>query len=530
MEEHTAKIIKGPYRVLLSIVLFLQMANCNVVGQIFSFFFVEPIVECDEKYVSETTYQCDLSKMCEDKVNIKIIDALTFKNWSTTFRLYCDTSGYKVIVQTIYFVASGLFPLCLSNLPDRFGRMKMLNVMMIAMLGAFVLVIFDYKVCHCISMFFCGGLIMIYNLESQIITEYYSSKARGIITGIFMAAIPIFAIGFILLFYYAKNLMYFWYILIGLQVICILIVSIFFVESPLWYLSLNKKEEALAQLKKVAKINRKMVEYEEIEVLINEKTEETEKTEESEEETGNQTVREEQKESTIKKEKTAYTMLDVFRFPSTRKIVFLVAPYWTAVLLFDFTVFLNLEKSGSNVYIHGIVVFASCTASALISGGLADWLGRKKMLILSVFFSCVPYVFTPLLSQYENLFYLETALLFLSCISIETAFTVVIIYATEVFPTSIRSTASGCLYLCSRLGAIAAPFTVQYLKNPQYVVSGILVATLFLVWNLKETKGAKLEEDVEEKRNETKPLLGEEVKTTDSKNVSEKNESDIRSE
>ena len=113
------------------------MANCNVVGQILSFFFVDPIVECDEKYVSETTYQCDLSAMCKDKVDIKYIDALTFKNWATTFKLYCDTSGYKVIVQTIYFVASGLFPLCLSNLPDRFGRMKMLNVMMMAMLGAF---------------------------------------------------------------------------------------------------------------------------------------------------------------------------------------------------------------------------------------------------------------------------------------------------------------------------------------------------------------------------------------------------------
>lgn len=524
MEEHTAKLIKGPYRVLLSIVLFLQMANCNVVGQILSFFFVDPIVECDEKYVSETTYQCDLSAMCKDKVPIKHIDALTFKNWATTFELYCDTSGYKVIVQTIYFVASGLFPLCLSNLPDRFGRMKMLNVMMMAMLGAFVLAIFNYKVCHCISMFFCGGLIMIYNLESQIITEYYSSEVRGIITGIFMAAIPIFAIGFILLFYYVKDLMYFWYILVGLQVICILIVSVFFVESPLWYLSLNKKEQALAQLKKVAKINRKMAEYEEIEKLINEKSEQ------GEEEKTNEITEGEQKEPLVKKEKSAYNMLDVFRFPSTRRIVLLVAPYWTAVLLFDFTVFLNLEKSGSNVYIHGIVVFASCTASALISGGLADWLGRKKMLILSVFFSCIPYVFTPLLSQYESLFYLETALLFLSCISIETAFTVVIIYATEVFPTSIRSTASGCLYLCSRLGAIAAPFTVQYLKNPQYVVSGILAATLFLIWRLKETKGLKLEEDIEEKRNENKPILEDEQKPIDNKNVTEKNESDIRSE
>ena len=366
--------------------------------------------------------------------------------------------------------------MCLSSLPDKFGRMRMLNIMMILLLCAFILVLYNNKVVHCISMFFCGGLIMIYNLESQIITEYYSSEVRGVITGIFCAAIPVFAIGFILMFYYLKDLTYFWYTLIGLQVLSILIVSIFFVESPLWYLSLNKKEEALEQLHKVAKINGKLSEYEEIEKIINDAS---------------------LNQSDEKKE--SYSMLDVFKFKSTRKVVFLVAPFWTAVLLFDFTVFLNLEKSGSNIYIHGIVVFISCTASALIAGGLADWLGRKKMLVLSVLFSCIPYVFTPYCSQHESLFYVETVLLFMACISIETAFTVVIIYASEVFPTSIRSTASGCLYLCSRMGAIAAPYTVSYLQYPQYLVSGILIVTLFLIAQLKETKGLKLETDVEEK-------------------------------
>ena len=73
--------------------------------------------------------------------------------------------------------------MCLSSLPDKFGRMRMLNIMMILMLCAFILVLYNNKVVHCISMFFCGGLIMIYNVESQIITEYYSPKVRGIITG-----------------------------------------------------------------------------------------------------------------------------------------------------------------------------------------------------------------------------------------------------------------------------------------------------------------------------------------------------------
>ena len=144
-------------------------------------------------------------------------------------------------------------------------------------------------------------------------------------------------------------------------------------------------------------------------------------------------------------------MLDVFRFKSARKIVSLVGVLWPSVMFFDFTVFLNLEKSGSDVYLHRIVVFIASAVAALIAGALADYFGRKKVLIASIFMSCIPYVITPYCSQHENLIIVETILLFISCISIETAFTVVVIYASEVFPTSIRSTASGCLYLFSRI-------------------------------------------------------------------------------
>ena len=60
------------------------------------------------------------------------------------------------------------------------------------------------------------------------------------------------------MFYYLKDLRYFWYSLIGIQVASIMIVSIFFVASPIWLLSLNRNKDALLQLYKVAKINGKL--------------------------------------------------------------------------------------------------------------------------------------------------------------------------------------------------------------------------------------------------------------------------------
>ena len=198
------------------------------------------------------------------------------------------------------------------------------------------------------------------------------------------------------MFYYLKDLRYFWYSLIGIQVASIMIVSIFFVESPIWLLSLNRNKDALLQLYKVAKINGKIEQYKKVEQIISELP-----------------------PKKLNEKVKTYNMLDVFKFKSTRKIVSLVGVFWPAVMFFDFTVFLNLEKSGSDVYLHGIVVFIACAVAALIAGALADYFGRKKVMIASIFMSCIPYVnvITPYCSQHENLLIVETILLFISCIS-----------------------------------------------------------------------------------------------------------------
>ena len=403
MEEHTTKIIKGPYLYVLSAVLFLQFSNCNIVGQIMSFFTIDPIVtECDDKYKTDSTGHCNIKEMCNDGATIIPDMTQTLDNWSVMFNLYCPKNEvYVSNIRMVYFVASMLFPTFISSLPDYFGRMRILNYLMILMLFSYVLMLIPSKIAHFISMFLLGGLIMIYNVLSQIVAEFYDVKVRGVITGIFCAAIPIFAIGFILLFYFLKQLTYFWYILIVLQIISIVLLNIFYVESPIWLISSKKKEECVNYLTKLAKWNGKQKELQEFQEVINDFI---------------------PADDGAGTEKKKYSYLDVFKYKSIRSIVLKVFPYWTAVLLFDFTVFLNLDKSGSDVYFQGIDVFASCTASALIAGFLADCLGRKTMLIVSIFASCLPYVFQPTFSEKVNdgslYYWVNMVLLFAACISI----------------------------------------------------------------------------------------------------------------
>lgn len=317
--------------------------------------------------------------------------------------------------------------------------------------------------------------MIIYNIELQIVAEYYSTDERGFITGLFSAAIPFFGIVGIILFYYFHNISYLWWMMIITQVFCIAVINIYFIESPLWLTSINRFDDALKNLRKVAAINNSLEKYEEFKKISHLYSNAINK-------------------ETASKE---YSFTEVLGFASIRKIVFSIGPYWIAVLLFDFTLFLNLEKSNKNIYLQGIVVFCSCTISAFIAGFLADLIGRKRMLIVSVFFSIVPFVFTPLASQHGYV-YTETFLLFSTCIAIESAFTVIIIYVAEILPTPVRSTGSGILYFFSRFGGIGAPYAVFFFAYPQYYVSALLFVSLFFILNLRETNGMPLPTDIEE--------------------------------
>ena len=290
-------------------------------------------------------------------------------------------------------------------------------------------------------------------------------------------------------------------------------------------MSVGRKKDAFAQLKKAAKFNNKLQLYEEFEQsnasLL------------SEDKDGNGDGEGEiiKKANNEKK----YTFIDSFRYPSIRNVILMVTPLWLSTTLFDFTVFLNLEKSGSNVYMQSIITFIACLVSAISAGSLCDCLGRKKVVIGSAILALVPYVLTPLFANditrgYK--FYVETGLIFLACVSIETTFTSIIIYGNESFPTSIRSTSYGCMYAFARIGAISAPNVTYSLAHPQYVVCPLLFLTHIPFYFLKETKGLELQDDIEEVRNKIaediekkikKEMIPEEYKENGEKDQAQEN-------
>ncbi|MCQ2820490.1 MAG: MFS transporter [archaeon] len=483
MEEYSTKILKGPLLISISIVLFLQTANSSTLGQIMPFFFKESFtLDCPPEYFLKDKGECDIKKMCKDKIEINLSDD-SIKNWNSLFELYCESEKFidkyfDLICQNLYFIGSAFFPVFMSGIPDKIGRMKCMNIEMVICLISSILLLIPNKFCIFVGMFINGGTVQIYSLVSQISAETYHQTIRGVVLGVFMGAIPIMCITHIIIFYFTRTTIYFFYYMVGSQVLSLILHNVLYIESPIWLMSQGDTDNCMHYLEKAAKLNGKEKEYEQFKEVHQDFIPSHFKEEEGQKVKG-------------------YTMIDVCRYKSVRKTVLKIIPSWMAILCFDFVVFLNLEKFGGDMYIQGISIFIACIISAFVSGFFADCFGRKITLIVCSVGAALPFIASPIFNQHK-MEIPEMIVVFASCFFIESSFTVIVLIAGEAFPPTIRSNSNGLMYLFSRVGAIVAPYLVKLFQYPQYYASGFLLIMVIPMLFIPETLGLEVPTDVEE--------------------------------
>lgn len=107
----------------------------------------------------------------------------------------------------------------------------------------------------------------------------------------------------------------------------------------------------------------------------------------------------------------------------------------------------------------------------LLSAAVVDKFGRKLSMSSMLFISCMFLV--PLVFQQTAL--LTTALLFGARICISGSFTIVYIYAPEIYPTSIRSTGVGIASSVGRIGGIVCPLVAIGLVHGCHQTTAVLL-------------------------------------------------------
>lgn len=135
----------------------------------------------------------------------------------------------------------------------------------------------------------------------------------------------------------------------------------------------------------------------------------------------------------------------------------------------------------------------------LLAAAMVDRVGRK-LSMSSMFFLCFAFLFPLVFSQPE---YLTTSLLFGARVCITTTFTVVYVYAPEIYPTSVRTTGLGVASSTGRIGGMICPLVAVSLVHGCHTTASILLFELVILVSgicvmlfPFETAGCELSDDI----------------------------------
>ena len=155
------------------------------------------------------------------------------------------------------------------------------------------------------------------------------------------------------------------------------------------------------------------------------------------------------------------------------------------------------------ILIGAIVEATSCITSSLL---ISTKLGRKGSFIIMMCLTIICILCIPMIVKYSSL-----ATVFIAQLgkyAISGAASISMIFVPELFPTFIRSTASGFFVAVSRVGAIVAPIidasvNKDYLPYTFYASSALAVIVVLFSLTLPETKDKPMDDIPEYARNTT---------------------------
>ncbi|KMS97142.1 hypothetical protein BVRB_7g178070 [Beta vulgaris subsp. vulgaris] len=166
------------------------------------------------------------------------------------------------------------------------------------------------------------------------------------------------------------------------------------------------------------------------------------------------------------------------------------------------------SESGKSVDVNYRDVFITSLAEfpgLLLSAAMVDKLGRKVSMA-SMFFLCCLFLLPLAFNQSGGL---VTPLLFGARICITATFTIVYIYAPEIYPTSVRTTGVGVASSMGRIGGMTCPLVAVSLIHGCHRTAAILLfeAVIFVsgvcvMFFPIETAGCELTDDLSDSNQE----------------------------
>ncbi|XP_047547596.1 solute carrier family 22 member 12 isoform X2 [Lutra lutra] len=398
--------------------------------------------------------------------------------------LVCDNQGLKPMGQSIYMAGVLLGSISWGFLSDRFGRKPVLSwcCLQVALANTGIIFASNFLI-YCglrfLSAFGVAGIIMI---PVTLMVEWTTTRRRTVTVTVLgcsysLGQLALGALAFTLRDWRALQTA------VSMPFFVIFLISWWLPESARWLIITGKPEQALQELRKVARINghKEATTSLTVEVLTASMEEE------------------------VASVKARRSVLDLFLVPTLRWrscSMFLVS---FSQMISYYGLVLDLQNLGSDIFLLQVLFGVVDLLGRATTTFLLSFLGHRMTLAsfqAMAGLSILANIFVPQDLQTVRVVF---AVLGKGCFGI--SLTSISVYKPELYPTTLRMTADGFLHSVGRLGAVMGPLVrmtrqaVPLLAPVSYGVIPI-VSSLILLFFLPETRGLPLPDTIRDLENQ----------------------------
>ncbi|XP_056262624.1 solute carrier family 22 member 6 [Pseudoliparis swirei] len=429
--------------------------------------------------VTEDTLDVDLQG-CADgwSYNMTDMSSTIISEWD----LVCDQRSLKQMGQTVYMGGVLVGALVFGGLSDRYGRRILLLIsnLLMAVSGTCVAFSTSFPL-FCLFRFGCGMALSGLGLNTfSLILEWIPTRLRTVVGAITGYSYTLGQLLLALIAYYVRDWRW-----LTLAVSCpfyvFFLIAWWFHESSRWLALTHKPEQAIKNLKSVARFNGRHEEAEKINVDM--------------------------LQESMKKEiscvKGSYSFLDLFRTPTMRKMTIYLSAVWLSTSFAYYGLSMDLQKFGVDIYLIQVIFGAVDIPAKVIITVCMSLIGRRPSQSGALIVAGITILINLMVPNDKQMARTCLAVLGKGCLA--ASFNCCYLYSGELYPTIMRQNGMGWVSMTARVGAMVAPMVlltadaVPWLPGLIYGGAPILsgVAAIFL----PETLGSPLPDTIQDVEN-----------------------------
>ncbi|XP_068221444.1 solute carrier family 22 member 3-like [Palaemon carinicauda] len=426
--------------------------------------------------------------------------------------LVCNRESLRSLIQSVFMM--GVFfgsPLG-GYFADRFGRKRLMTGSLWVFIVVSIVASFSpyyqlFLLCRFL-MAFNGNIV--YQTSYILAVEACTAKQRSIVGILF--SVP-FAIGYMLLpalAYHVREWRHL-HLAISLPVILLIANTILLPESPRWLIQTGKWSEAEKELQRAARWNsRKSFDSTWLLSTIREMKEEaddkkaSEKSKKELEEEGANDAS--STSNSRRRTKDFLRRLFVFvRTPVLRKVSLIMSFNWITCTMVYYGLSLNFGNFSADPYLYMFLGGLMELPSYTLIIPIVMRIGRKIPLIVFLVSCGVAVLILLVLPGERNTWFFLTVVM-IGKFLITSAYQVIYLYCSELYPTTLRTRGLGLTSMMGRLGAIISPFINDKLGGYHWAIPSTIFGITSMIAGsltclLPETNNVDLPETVADVEN-----------------------------